>query len=132
MSTAARVHGGAALRDGRVLVLYRGGYETSGHAAPAGTTRRPDLSRPGRELGSFVAAVFVGSVGGLLAGRMLEGWLDALSAGAVALAVGTTLTGAAHASLVHGQSVRALLPRVLVAAPLAYLVMQGVHRLALP
>jgi hypothetical protein len=88
--------------------------------------------RPGRELGSFVVAVSTGSLGGLLAGRMLAGWLDAGSVGAMALAVGTTLTGAAHAGLVHGQSVRALVPRVVVAAPLAYLVMQGVHRLAGP
>ena len=89
-----------------------------------------ELPRPSRELGSFVAAVLAGSLGGLPAGRMLAGRLDAGSVGAVALAVGTTLTGAAHAGLVHGQSVRALVPRIVVAAPLAYLVMQAVHRLA--
>lgn len=132
MSSAARVHGGAALRNGRVLVLYRGGHEAPDASAAPHATPQAEVPPPGRELGSFVAAVFTGSLGGLFAGRILGGWLDAGSAGAMALAVGTTLTGAAHAGLVHGQSIRALVPRVVVAAPLAYLVMQFVHRLAGP
>lgn len=92
--------------------------------------------RKPRELGSellaFVVAVFVGSLGGLATGQLLSGWAGATAAGAAALAAGTTLTGAAHARLVHGQSLRALIPRVVVAAPLAYIVMYGVHRLAAP
>ena len=83
----------------------------------------------GRELATFVAAVFVGSLGGLLADRLVGRWMDAPSSATMALALGTTLTGAAHAVLAHGQPLRALVPRVCVAAPLAYLVMQWVHRI---
>jgi hypothetical protein len=125
-------HGGAVVRNGRVLVLYRGGHGAPGEGREPGARPAGFAPRFGRELGTFVTAVFIGSLGGLIAGRGLAPWLDAASAGTLALAVGTTLTGAAHAGLVHGQSIRSLLPRVLVAAPLAYLVMQSVHRLAAP
>jgi hypothetical protein len=94
-----------------MLVLDRGGHGAPDHRAAPESVRQPELPRPGRELASLVAAVFTGSLGGLFAGRMLAGWLDAGSVGAMALAVGTTLTGAAHAGLVHGQSVRALVPQ---------------------
>ncbi|MEO7475256.1 MAG: hypothetical protein ABIY46_07960 [Gemmatimonadales bacterium] len=86
----------------------------------------------GREAGAFLLAVSAGSLGGLFTGQLLARWLDLRSAGTIALAVGTTLTGAAHARLVHHQSVRSLLPRVLVAVPLAYGVMYSVHLLAAP
>jgi hypothetical protein len=80
-----------------------------------------------REAGGFLTAVFVGSLGGLLAGQLLTRWADPATAGNLALALGTTLTAATHARLVHGLHGRALLPRVLLAAPLAYAVMHVVH-----
>jgi hypothetical protein len=80
-----------------------------------------------RELGSFLAAVCVGSVGGLLAARLVQGGAWSVDAGTLGVAAGTTLTAATHARLVHGLALRALAPRVLLAAPVAYLVMRGVH-----
>lgn len=84
-----------------------------------------------RELTSFIAAVFIGSLAGLISGHLLRS-VGPAAATNVALAVGTTLTGATHARLIHGQSIPSLVPRVLVAAPLAYGVMLGVHRLLAP
>jgi hypothetical protein len=83
-----------------------------------------------RELGGFLAAVTVGSLAGLLAGQLLGPRLGAEAASNMAIAVGTTLTAATHARVIHGLGLRALVPRVLMAAPLAYLVMRGVHALA--
>jgi len=82
-----------------------------------------------RELGGFLAAVFVGSLGGLLAGQLLAGWMGPGGSGSLAIALGTTLTAATHARLIHGLRYRSLLPRVLLAVPLAYVVMRGVHGL---
>lgn len=82
-----------------------------------------------RELGAFLTAVLVGSLSGLTVQMLLGGWLGTPTAGSVAIAVGTTFTGATHARLVHGQPVMRLLPRIAVAAPLAYVVMQAIHGL---
>ena len=129
MSAARRVHGGVAVRNGRLLVLC------GGASNPAGGCRlmpsaRPAASRSlGRELAGFAAAVFVGSLGGLIAAAELGRWLQTVATGNLALAIGTTLTGAAHARLVHGQSMRSLAPRVVLALPIAYGVMHEVHRL---
>jgi ABC-type uncharacterized transport system permease subunit len=82
-----------------------------------------------RELTVFLAAVCAGSVAGVAAGPLLGRWTDGRSAGLLTLALGTTLTGATHARLAHGQPVRALVPRVVVAVPLAYAVMAAVHAL---
>ena len=47
----------------------------------------------------------------------------------LALALATTVTGAMHAQLAHGQPLRVLAPKILVGAPLAYGVMRLVHML---
>jgi hypothetical protein len=98
----------------------------------AGRSKADLEGGPGSELVAFLVAVMVGSVGGLIAGRLLASAMPGAAEGTSALAVGTTLTGAAHARLVHGRSIPSLAPRVVVAAPLAYLVMHGVHRLLQP
>lgn len=77
----------------------------------------------------FVAAVLVGSVTGLVAGRLLVPWVSDATAANIALAVATTATGATHARLAHRRSLRSLVSSVLVGAPLAYLVMRGIHAL---
>ncbi len=80
-----------------------------------------------RELGVFLTAVLVGSVSGLAAREILLRWVDSATATNAALALATTCTGATHARLAHGQRLRRLLPRIAVAAPLAYGVMRVVH-----
>ena len=82
-----------------------------------------------QELIIFLVAVLVGSVSGVLARELLLRWLSAASAANAALALATTCTGATHARLAHGQPVRVLGPKVVVAAPLAYGVMRLVHLL---
>lgn len=82
-----------------------------------------------RELAIFLVAVLFGSVCGLAAQVALLPILGGSAATNVALAVATTGTGATHAHLVHGQPFRTLAPRILVAAPLAYGVMRGLHAL---
>jgi len=82
-----------------------------------------------REEVLFVAAVLVGSVTGLVAGRLLVPWVSDATAGNIALAVATTATGATHARLAHRRSLRSLVPSVVVGGPLAYLVMRGIHTL---
>lgn len=134
MTAVRRSHGGAAVRNGRLLVLVRGGPGGLEGSRPMIRDHAP-AHRPHpriRELASFIAAVFIGSVGGLISGRLLLPSVGPAAAGNVALAVGTTLTGATHARLIHGQSLPSLVPRILVAAPLAYGVMLGVHRLLVP
>jgi putative effector of murein hydrolase len=80
-----------------------------------------------RELAVFVVAVFVGSLSGILTGELVARWAAATTATNAALAVATTCTGATHARLAHRQPLRSLLPRIAVAAPLAYGVMRLVH-----
>ncbi len=82
-----------------------------------------------REEVLFVAAVVVGSVAGLVAAQLLRHWVSAATAGNVALALATTVTGATHARLVHRHSIGSLLPSVAVGAPLAYVVMRVIHAL---
>ena len=89
----------------------------------------PGAAAVRRELACFLAAVFVGSVGGMAAGMLLAPLMADDLRGSLGLAVGTTLTGAAHARLVHAQPVRVLVPRVVVAVPLASAIIFGVHRL---
>jgi hypothetical protein len=89
-----------------------------------------EIPRPlARELAVFVAAVFVGSLSGLVMAELLGRWTVASTATNVALAVATTCTGATHSRLAHRQPLRSLLPRVAVALPLAYGVMRMVHLL---
>jgi hypothetical protein len=125
MTSARHASGGAALRNGRLLVLVAGRSGRPTHRP------MPDSDQPSprltRELAGFLAAVFVGSLGGLLTARLLAGPMGTTEAGTLAIAAGTTLTAATHARLIHGLPYRALVPRVLLAAPLAYLVMRGVH-----
>jgi hypothetical protein len=90
---------------------------------PHSTIARPLI----RELGVFLVAVFIGSLSGLVTGELLTRWAAAVTASNAALAVATTCTGATHARLAHQQPVRALLPRIVIAAPLAYGVMRLVH-----
>jgi hypothetical protein len=80
-----------------------------------------------RELTVFVVAVFVGSLSGLVTGELLVRWAATTTATNAALAVATTCTGATHARLAHRQPLLSLLPRIAVAAPLAYGVMRLVH-----
>jgi hypothetical protein len=77
----------------------------------------------------FVCAVLVGTAGAIVSRQLLLPLVGAVSAGNAALAVATTLTGAAHARLVHRKSFRALMPQVLASAPLAYAAMRAVHTL---
>jgi hypothetical protein len=122
-----RAHGGAALRNGRLLVLVDGETSRPTNRAMSDTESVPHPLA--RELGGFLAAVFVGSLGGLLVGQLVARWTGVTAAGSLAIAAGTTLTAATHARLIHGLALRALVPRMLLAAPLAYLVMRGVHGL---
>jgi len=88
----------------------------------------PDLRRPlFRELGVFVVAVVLGSLGGLATSELLRHWVTTAVAGNAALAVATTATGAAHSHFVHKQSWVHLLPKVSVGAPVAYGAMRLVH-----
>ena len=48
----------------------------------------------------FVAAVLVGSATGLVAGQFLPHWVSGATAGNIALALATTVTGATHSRLV--------------------------------
>ncbi len=82
-----------------------------------------------REEVLFVAAVVVGSVAGLVAGQLLRHSVSAATAGNVALALATTVTGATHARLVHRRAIGSLVPSVAVGAPLAYVVMRVIHAL---
>lgn len=82
-----------------------------------------------RDEAIFLASVLIGTIGGIIAGQLTLHWTGTGVARNVALAVATTLTGAAHARLVHHRTVRSLLPSVMVGAPLAYLVMHGIHAL---
>lgn len=81
------------------------------------------------ELGIFLAAVIVGSLAGVATAMLLHNWVTASTAGTASVAVATTCTGATHARLAHGQPWRRLLPKIGVAAPLAYGVMRLVHLL---
>jgi hypothetical protein len=90
--------------------------------------RHPAAPHPvGLELGSFLIAVSVGSAAGVIAGSVLTGLVLPATAANIALAVATTVTAACHARLVHRLDYRALLPRLVLAAPLAYGVMRAVH-----
>ncbi len=80
-----------------------------------------------QELGVFVLAVIVGSLGGLATNVLLGRWVAAGVAGNAALAVATTCTGAAHSHFVHKQPWLGLLPKIGLSAPLAYGVMRAVH-----
>ena len=80
-----------------------------------------------RELIVFLVAVVVASLAGVLASIALNHWFSASVANNAGLAVAATLAPATHARLVHGQGLRQLAPRVVVAAPIAYLVMRAVH-----
>ena len=82
-----------------------------------------------REEALFVLAVLVGSVAGLAAGQILVRWMSGATAGNLALAVATTVTGATHARLVHRRPLGSLLPSVAVGAPLAYVIMRAIHAL---
>ncbi len=82
-----------------------------------------------QELGVFVLAVIVGSLGGLATNLLLGRWLAAAAAGNAALAVATTCTGAAHSHFAHKQPWLGLLPKIGLGARLAYGVMRGVHAL---
>ncbi len=73
------------------------------------------------ELVAFLVAVLIGSLIGLGGGAVFN--RD------IGLALGTTATAMTHARLVHGQPLRLLLIKALLAAPLAYLVMRGIHLL---
>src|SRR2546428_13187077 len=80
-----------------------------------------------KELGVFVLAVSLGSVGGLATSVLLGRWVGSAVASNAALAVATTCTGAAHSHFVHKQPWRRLLPKIGLGAPLAYGVMRAVH-----
>jgi len=82
-----------------------------------------------REEALFVLAVLGGSVAGLAAGQILVRWMSGATAGNVALAVATTVTGATHARLVHRRTLGSLVPSVAVGAPLAYVIMRAIHAL---
>jgi hypothetical protein len=71
------------------------------------------------ELVAFLLAVLIGSLVGLASGVVLDRSLG--------LALGTTATAVTHAHLVHGQPFRIVLIKAVLAAPLAYLIMRGVH-----
>lgn len=71
------------------------------------------------ELVAFLFAVLVGSLVGLASGLVLDR--------SIGLALGTTATAVTHAHLVHKQPIRLVLLKAVLAAPLAYLVMRGVH-----
>lgn len=86
------------------------------------------VSRLG-ELGVFVLAVIIGSLSGIATTMLLQRWVTAATAGAAAVAVATTCTGATHARLAHGQPWMRLLPKIGVGAPVAYGVMRLVHLL---
>jgi hypothetical protein len=97
-------------------------------SAPSASEGRRESARPlVRELAVFLVAVFVGSLSGLFAGEVLARLGAAATISNAALAVATTCTGATHARLAHQQPLRALLPRIVVAAPFAYGVMRLVH-----
>jgi len=81
------------------------------------------------ELGVFLVAVVLGSLGGVATSMLLGRWLAPATAATAALAVATTCTGAAHSHFVHRQSWAHLIPKVGVGAPLAYGVMRVVHAL---
>jgi hypothetical protein len=93
------------------------------HWAEAPTRTR----RPVHELALFLAAVLTGSLIGLATAAVLARWAAAPTANNVALAVATTCTAATHARVAHTVSLRALLPRILVAAPCAYGAMRLAH-----
>ncbi len=80
-----------------------------------------------KELGVFVLAVILGSVGGLATSVLIGRWVGSAVASNAALAVATTCTGAAHSHFVHKQPWRRLLPKIGLGAPLAYGVMRAVH-----
>lgn len=87
-----------------------------------------DPTRPiARELAVFLVAVFVGSLSGLVTSEFLVRWVAGATATNAALAVATTCTGATHARLAHRQPLLSLLPRIAIAAPLAYGVMRVAH-----
>ncbi len=52
---------------------------------------------------------------------------DRIKESIAGLAVAATLAPATHARFIHGQPLKTLAPRVIVAVPLAYLVMRAVH-----
>ncbi len=74
------------------------------------------------ELVAFLVAVLIGSLVGLGASAVLGR--------GIGLALATTATAVTHARLVHGQPLRLVLLKGLLAAPLAYFVMRAVHWLA--
>ena len=80
-----------------------------------------------RELVVFLLAVLIGSIGGVAISIVLHRWFGPAVANNAGLAVAATLAPATHARLVHGQRLVTLAPRVVVAAPLAYLVMRAIH-----
>ena len=80
-----------------------------------------------RELSVFLVAVIIGSLSGVATVALLARWVVAPVANNGAIAIATTVTGAAHSHFVHKQSWMRLLPKVGVGAPLAYGVMRVVH-----
>ena len=79
------------------------------------------------DLYTFVVAVIVGSLAGLVTNLLLAHWVSPSAANNAALAVATTCTGAAHSHIVHKQPWVALLPKIGAGAPLAYGAMRLVH-----
>jgi len=80
-----------------------------------------------RELVFFLVAVLVGSLAGVATSEILKHWISASATGNASLAIAATFAAATHHRLVHGQSLRLLAPKVVVAAPLAFVVMRAVH-----
>jgi len=80
-----------------------------------------------REAFVFLVAVLVGSIAGVAVSVILHHWFSTATANNAGLAVAATLAPATHARFIHRQSLKTLAPRVLVAVPLAYLVMRAVH-----
>ena len=81
------------------------------------------------DLTLFACAVLVGTSGGILSRQFVLTWLGSAAAANAALAVGTTLTGATHARLVHRKPFGDLVPQILVGAPVAYGAMRAIHAL---
>jgi hypothetical protein len=80
-----------------------------------------------QDLRLFLTAVVVGGVTGATAQSLLGVWADPQTATDITLALGTTITGAAHARLAHREPLGPLAIGVLIGLPTVYIAMRALH-----